>query len=784
MPTCPQYGPGAVSCGILWMLITTASTLGSVSCPHGRFQVAVNQAQYQANQNVQIILLKTDESEVDEARHFRVCVGCRDCYCQNVSWSREILALGRDPAKDKFVHWFQSLHNSSVRYLRPLVLGLAHSYTSSATERNTTSISQFFIEQQSYLCVEGNFSFSVSRIHPDRRAVLLSEGDSFPQTMTVFPESQTFFEKATTWTHHQDGIYHSRKEYTVIDEEAPASIDVYLHLQNGTKKKETLTYPRLSTETAFCNALLRFCKKHLMQTRDCFRMMETIKKKKQPSSFLPYRVSYESSVIQLKILYVILSYLPDNRNIDSCFAPTRYGSDSIVVRGLTASRLFPAITQAARERSCCWDWMVIIDCKTKFNENIVLKHLQDFDSSHPFYISRNVDSATPQLQKGKKCFGRPRTLTHKNDVDFGLVSNGIALSRAAVDIIVPRFIESEAIPFKYRNYLFSKSWCMPYTANEIRLANCLYDEFGWSMTKIDLFNKGGESRPKTKKSQSCKEPIHSIIHGTVSYEDGINSTVAWFRAISVNNASCKVKHLLVWDSEGIRPNGVPDDIDLDVIPHPRGIVPDLMMAYRFAQVKYFALLMEIAKRMDENERITHCVLTDTDSFINLPIAEEILRRYMPHGSLFIGGDHVDQAIEGGYVGSGFSFYTRDLVFAIRAYSVSHFGNFPGNFIYSIDDHVSSTQKNPLENFDVAISSLTRSLGGTIVQLPGAYHQNAYCELPRGYLHWPILATQGAFTKKTPWLPQHDEVLGFMLGAEDYDYTKNSNKQQMQSTSEL
>ena len=64
--------------------------------------------------------------------------------------------------------------------------------------------------------------------------------------------------------------------------------------------------------------------------------------------------------------------------------------------------------------------------------------------------------------------------------------------------------------------------------------------------------------------------------------------------------SCGIKHLFIWDSEGVVPPGIPSVVDLDIIP-PWNIVPKILSGYRFAQIKFVALLLETAKRMDGNE---------------------------------------------------------------------------------------------------------------------------------------------------------------------------------------
>jgi hypothetical protein len=253
--------------------------------------------------------------------------------------------------------------------------------------------------------------------------------------------------------------------------------------------------------------------------------------------------------------------------------------------------------------------------------------------------------------------------------------------------------------------------------------------------------------------QPCKAPITSVIHGMVSYAGDIDNLVKKLSAMAEENVLCNIKHMLMWDHEGSRPFGLPPGINLDVIPHPPNIVTDLMPGYKFAQVKFFALLLETAKRMDGDSNIKHLALTDSDSIIYFPVMVDTLEKYMPNG-LYIGGAFHDQVIEGGYVGSGFSFYTRDLVFAIRAYVMSHVGFFPLSYFFL-------KKRAPLSNFDVSISSLSRSLGGVLVQLPGAYSQNALCAYPRGYLQWPILATQGLFTNVRQEVPQIREVLRFM-----------------------
>ena len=207
--------------------------------------------------------------------------------------------------------------------------------------------------------------------------------------------------------------------------------------------------------------------------------------------------------------------------------------------------------------------------------------------------------------------------------------------------------------------------------------------------------------------------------------------------------------MLIWDSEGVMPPGIPSAIDLDIIPHPRNIVPKILDGYRFAQIKFVALLLEAAKRMDADKNLSHLILSDNDEVVHFSVIKPLLQRYMPDG-LLLGGDLVDQAIEGGYI-NGVHFYTRDLIFAIRTYLEAYVGFFPNSFLL---------WNNPFSNIDVAISYLVRSLGGKLVRIPGMYSLSAYCSLPLGYLKWPLVSTPAHVDEFG--VPKHEDVLHFML----------------------
>ena len=83
----------------------------------------------------------------------------------------------------------------------------------------------------------------------------------------------------------------------------------------------------------------------------------------------------------------------------------------------------------------------------------------------------------------------------------------------------------------------------------------------------------------------------------IGYAGDINETPPWFKVTAAQNFAWSIKHLL-WDSEGVMPPGIPSAIDLDIIPHPRNIVPNILDGYRFAQIKFVAVLLEAAKKMD------------------------------------------------------------------------------------------------------------------------------------------------------------------------------------------
>ena len=82
---------------------------------------------------------------------------------------------------------------------------------------------------------------------------------------------------------------------------------------------------------------------------------------------------------------------------------------------------------------------------------------------------------------------------------------------------------------------------------------------------------------------------------------------------------------------------------------------------------------------------------------------------------------------------------------------AYVGSFPNAFFYL---------NNPHSNVDVALSSLARSLGATLVHIPGVHSLSAYCSLPLGYLKWPLVATHTHVDEFG--VTKHEDVLHFML----------------------
>ena len=118
-----------------------------------------------------------------------------------------------------------------------------------------------------------------------------------------------------------------------------------------------------------------------------------------------------------------------------------------------------AITRAVKERACCWKWMILIDCKTsrKVVPNLVFQRLQKYDHSRPYFISKAVEGNDPFAPHKEGC-DDTSNIMYKDRVDFGLIRNGIALSRAAVDLIVPRTNRYQSIPYHKRYYEATKTF--------------------------------------------------------------------------------------------------------------------------------------------------------------------------------------------------------------------------------------------------------------------------------------------------------------------------------------
>ena len=753
-------------------------------CPHGHFRVALEHASYEVTQNVQVVLVKINDGQPYDRSNkpLRICAGCKTCACQEVAWA------SRNSSKNQLkvfplLQWFESFRSTSEFFLQPMNLGAASSF--GKKYGTVHAIHSFFVENQDPTCVSGSFSFNVKKIHPDRRTVLLSHGDAIVPSLETFMSHQIFHNthsvsisaalRSQIYKKLVDADQRIYEEYVSVDTNGSVSVrKPYIFIEDDELNIEirlthdnvavnhTLSYPTVSSEARFCVTVLSFCEKVQLKANNCFEIVKNLKENKLAPSFLPYEPELHlpmpsDAVKNMEILYVVLSDLPHDGDRTSCVVPIDGNFHSLFYYGTDATRIFPAITKAVDKRACCWKWMVLIDCKTnrKVVPNLVFQRLQKYDHSRPYFISKMVASSDPFAPPMRDC-GDTSNIMRQNNVDFGLVRNGIALSRAATDLIVPRIKLYESIPYHKRYYEASKTFCIPYFNNEIRLANCLYHEFGWAMLKSDILNDSGfatkqQSRngnlEKTK--STCKKDAPFIVHGMLGYAGDINKTIEWFTATAALNASCGVKHLFIWDSAGEVPQGVPSTIDLDIIPHPRNIVPNIINGYRFAQIKVVALLLEAATRMDRDEKLTHLILSDNDVVINLPVLESVLQRYMPDG-LVLGGDLVDQAIEGGYI-NGAHFYTRDLVFAIRAYLHAYVGFFPNSFF---------KPHSPMANVDVAMSSLVTSLGGTLVHLPGAYSISAYCALPLGYLKWPLVTTNVNLDELG--VPDHHNVLQFIL----------------------
>merc|ERR1711991_807382 len=161
--------------------------------------------------------------------------------------------------------------------------------------------------------------------------------------------------------------------------------------------------------------------------------------------------------------------------------------------------------------------------------------------------------------------------------------------------------------------------------------------------------------------------------------------------------------------------------------------------------------------MKVNPHLKYYISTDNDVTINFAKVEDVLNKYMPHDKIMVGGTITYNYVHDGYPGGGVLFLTRKAILSICDYilSISHF---PGSLIPT----EKTKRANPMNNVDIYISALVSSLGGEIINLPGAYSRSPYCGYPRQYLVAPIIAAQHSMGKANADTPQHEDVLEFML----------------------
>lgn len=359
---------------VLFAAVVELAAAVEVACPFGRFRVIPRSGRFYDNQIVQVILARTNDNNDnnnnnnhnDTSISLRVCVACPTCNCQDVGWADRNLASvytrSSANAMVPLVRWFQSFRDQNARFLSPLILGVAKSFESLRTGNIPVNkhisyfVDKFYVEDQDRSCVQGVFSFSVDPIHPEWRSLMLAEGDLIDiQSMQLFADAQTYHNRSVLGyesSHDRAARYVNlvrdelklanfcvnescvvsflsgnfgsdrvpfRSVLSLMEVEVNAPFVAQIGSQNA-----SFWFPKQSSEEAFCNRALSFCKTNYIQTEDCFKMIAYIKRNSLAPTFLHFDVKdawmdldrMNKIILQetrdMTILYVVLSDHPTN----------------------------------------------------------------------------------------------------------------------------------------------------------------------------------------------------------------------------------------------------------------------------------------------------------------------------------------------------------------------------------------------------------------------------------------------------------------------------------------
>lgn len=379
-------------------------------------------------------------------------------------------------------------------------------------------------------------------------------------------------------------------------------------------------------------------------------------------------------------------------------------------------------------------------------------------------------------------------LQFPDNVNFGLIKNGLVLSRGVVDVLGPKLIKYYSIPMSLRHFIHTQTWCLPYIDNEINFGGCLELELGLSLKYLNLWTVvSSNSYPKSRKMEKQRDRVMDIdtndenctkpkvqqnksghrqnitlLVGVMGYSKDTKRSVAFFRALFKHKVyRSSQQFLFMHDDEGKMPEGIqkfkPVGFNLQVLPHAKVNIKSEIWSRNFAQLKYLALVLEAAKRMKNSPHLKHHIIVDNDVTINFLKIEDVLKKYLPYDKCMIGGTITYNYLYTGYTGGGVVFMTRKAVLSVSDYILKS-GNFPGSLIPS------ETKKavNPMSNIDIFLAGLIHNLGGEIVSIPRTYSRSPYSGYPLKYISYPIIAAQHSYGEGNKHLPQHDEVLEFML----------------------
>ena len=430
----------------------------------------------------------------------------------------------------------------------------------------------------------------------------------------------------------------------------------------------------------------------------------------------------------------------------------------------------------------CMKWLLVTLDDTYVDTQKLWQVLVDLNFQRPTYLGNPVRFP----KRSKSCRYDLKNL-FEPDVKFATFSSGFVLSRGLLELLKEKIMQG--VRPIMMGYDITRSYCYDFDLNDARLAACIYNSLGISLSNDMRFGGSIESAPmcpdifppsrdyvtlphsspglpcrKRRDPRKVQEVMNRMVRVMTTYEGDRANAIASAK-LHINSGSYlltpghryvfNASQIIVFDDPGVNVSSYPAGTQVRTTPACMDTGNDA--SFHCVQEKMSLAVYAMAHYILKNEHIEFGIFGDSDQSLNiLAIAEVLSDRIDPQDVLMIGDVKWGHS-QYPYVSGGAYVQTRAWFVEYHKYASSFYEQH--GVLPLMDRRYKRKSLNGIHGCDSYFTYVTFRMGGDVVQLPGWYGFSSLCVLPRQKWDIPILAVHGLVANGSSDERYNDNVLG-------------------------